>query len=307
MWGRVYSDGRVTGKEATAGKRAERELYCQAMAHHMTDDDLREHWNEFAHLFADEIAHNTVLLGRVLIAHLRLEQARSVLEIGAGPGNSARVVAEQMAAGARLTVTDLSPTMIEIARSVLAGVIEAGGIEVEVDAANCEALPYPDGSFDRVIGNLCLMLVGDSDRAIAEAHRVLQPGGIAAWSVWGRPEHSHMFTIPGRAAEIAGVELPEGRRSNFHLGDRDHLRQRVERHGFCQTIAWYQAMIPDVHDGARYADLTLRMPRWRSILDGQPAERVAELRRQLAIGADELLARGEPIGLDALVVVARKS
>ena len=272
----------------------------------MTDDDLRRYWNDYAHLFADEIAQNTVLLGRVLISHLRLDQARAILEVGAGPGNSARVVAEQMPSDARLVVTDLSPAMLEFARDSLARVVQSRSIAVEVETANCEELPYPDGSFDRILGNLCLMLVDDPDRALAEAHRVLEPGGIAAWSVWGRPEHSHMFTIPGRAAKIAGIALPEGRRSNFHLGDRDSLRQRIESHGFGPTIAWYQAMIPDVRDGARYADLTLRTPRWRGILAGQPEDQVAEFRRQLAISADELLARGQGIGLDALIVIAHK-
>lgn len=65
-------------------------------------------------------------------------------------------------------------------------------------------------------------------------------------------------------------------------------------------------MIPDTRDGNSFADSTLRMPRWRKNLDGQPADRVAALRRELSSLVDDLLARGEPVGMEALIIVAQK-
>ena len=259
-------------------------------------DELRAHWDAFAPLFQAEHERATTLLVRAACEHLRLGQARAVLEVGAGPGAGALVLLEHLPDSARLVVTDISARMIHLARARLPA-------RVEVLEANAEELPFAAASFDRLLASLSLMLVLDPDRALAEARRVLRPGGRAAWSVWGRPEHSPMFTLPVLAAQRVGLELPASR-SNFHLGDRDSLRRRVLAHGFDRVLAWYQTMVPDTRDGDGFAEHTLRMPRWQKNLAGLPAERVEALRRELAALADERLAHGEPLGMEALMIVA---
>ena len=265
-------------------------------------DELRSHWDEFAPLYAAGLERTTTLLVRAACEHLRLAEAGAVLEVGAGPGAGALVLLEHLPPGARLVVTDIAPCMVALARARLPD-------SVEVREANAEELPFADAAFDRYLANLNLMLVLDPDRALAEAHRVLRTGGLAAWSVWGRPEHSPMFTLPVLAARRVGIELPQSR-SNFHLGgsaeDRAGLRARAQAHGFGRVLSWYQAMVPDTRDGDSFADFTLRMPRWQKNLAGQPADRVTALRRELASLVDDLLARGEPVGMEALVVVAQK-
>lgn len=274
-------------------------------------DELRSHWDEFAPLYAAELERSTSLLARAACEHLRLAEAGAVLEVGAGPGAGALVMLERLPPGARLVVTDIAPRMVALARARLPD-------SVEVREANAEELPFADAAFDRYLANLNLMLVLDPDRALAEAHRVLRTGGLAAWSVWGRPEHSPMFTLPVLAASRVGLALPQSR-SNFHLGgsaeaggaggadgDRAGLRARAQAHGFGRVLSWYQAMVPDTRDGDSFADFTLRMPRWRKNLAGQPADLVMAWRRELASLVDDLLARGEPVGMEALVVVAQK-
>lgn len=263
-----------------------------------TLDDLRAYWGAYASIFERALESSTVLLARALMAHLHLSEARAVLEVGSGPGAAAAVLHQELPAGARLVVTDLSPDMLARARARLPD-------PVEVSEANCEELPYGDGSFDRLLANLILMLTPDPARALAEAHRVLQPGGLAAWSVWGRQDLSHMFTIPPRAAERVGIPLPP-RRSNFYLGDREALRERVASHGFDRVLAWYQPMMPGWRDGQSFADITLATPRWQQCVADQPEAKVVALRDEIARMADERLAAGEAIGLDALIVVARR-
>lgn len=262
-------------------------------------DELRAHWDAFASLFEARFERATVHLVRTLCTHLRVAEAEAVLEVGAGAGGGACALSQELPAGARLVVTDIAPNMVARARARLPA-------EVEVIEANAEALPFAAGSFDRLLGNLNLMLVLDPDRALAEAHRVLRPGGLAAWSVWGRAEPSSMFLLPGMAAERAGVVLPESKRSNFHLGDREALRARLEGHGFGRVLAWYQAMTLPVRDGAEFADLMLETPRWQKNLAGQPAARLAALRTEMAALADAQLAAGKPIMLEALMVVAER-
>jgi ubiquinone/menaquinone biosynthesis C-methylase UbiE len=70
-------------------------------------------------------------------------------------------------------VTDLSPGMVEVAKRNA----EHLGFDLEGRVADAETLPYPDESFDLVIGHAVLHHIPDLDRAIAEVLRVLRPGG----------------------------------------------------------------------------------------------------------------------------------
>lgn len=266
-----------------------------------TIDDLREHWNTFAPMFASHMEPSTLLLARVLIAHLRLAEAEAILEVGSGAGGAACVLQQEKPRATRLVVTDLSPEMVALARERLPS-------EVEVREANAQELPFEDASFDRLMANLNLMLVPDPDQALREAARVLKPGGRAAWSVWGRREGSLMFTLPPRAAQAVGFALPEVTRSNFDLGDREATSKRLEAAGFTRVVAWYQPLIRDVASGTTYADLVLSTPRWKGYLESAnaPAEQVTALRDELARLAEERLAAGEGIGLETLVLVAER-
>lgn len=95
-----------------------------------------------------------------------------VLEIGAGAGSNAEVVAAQ-APSARFTVTDVDERMVTAAEQRLR---RFGNVTVR--AADVTALPFDDATFDVVTSYLMLHHVVAWEAALTEAVRTLRPGGV---------------------------------------------------------------------------------------------------------------------------------
>ena len=100
-------------------------------------------------------------------------QAR-VLEVGCGPGPVTRVLAAWPGVAEAVGV-DPSPVFIARAREKAAGVDR-----LRFEEGDGRALSFPDGSFHVVVFHTTLCHVPGSDKAVAEAFRVLRPGGLLA-------------------------------------------------------------------------------------------------------------------------------
>lgn len=100
------------------------------------------------------------------------EPRGNVLEIGAGSGAMA---ADLLARYDQfnMTVTDFDKAMVDSASARLAEF----GNRVLVRQADATALPFPDGSFDAVLSCVMLHHTIEWETALAEAVRVLRPGG----------------------------------------------------------------------------------------------------------------------------------
>lgn len=97
-------------------------------------------------------------------------QARGeVLELAVGTGRNL----PYYPADVRLTGIELSPAMLAIARRRA----RALGRAADLREGDAQALAFPDGRFDTVVCTLALCTIPDDRRAVAEAVRVLRPGG----------------------------------------------------------------------------------------------------------------------------------
>jgi ubiquinone/menaquinone biosynthesis C-methylase UbiE len=98
------------------------------------------------------------------------------LDIGCGEGHNTRLLAKR---GALMTALDAAPTFIRHAAE--AERAEPLGIRYQV--ASATALPCADASFDFATAFMSLQDVADQDAAVAEAFRVLRPGGFLQFSI----------------------------------------------------------------------------------------------------------------------------
>lgn len=98
-------------------------------------------------------------------------QARGdVLEVAIGTGRNLPYYPKDV----RLTGVELSPAMVEVAHARAREL----GIEADLRVGDAQALPFLDESFDTVVITLSLCTIPDDRKAVAEAHRVLRPGGL---------------------------------------------------------------------------------------------------------------------------------
>jgi SAM-dependent methyltransferase len=152
---------------------------------------------------------------RDLFLELVPPPGRLTLDVGCGEG---RVARDLKALGHRVVALDASPTMVAAAREA--------DPELEVHLADAAALPFPDGAADLVVAFMSLQDVNDFEAAIAEAGRVLEPGGRLCLAIV-HPLNS-AGTFEGDAVDapfvIRGSYL--GRAANDDMVEHDGLEMR---------------------------------------------------------------------------------
>jgi SAM-dependent methyltransferase len=103
-----------------------------------------------------------------------LAPGETVLDLGSGAGIDCFLASRRVGPTGRVIGVDMTVEMIERARRNA----ETGGYDnVEFRLGEIEALPVADASVDVIISNCVLNLSAAKERALAEAHRVLKPGG----------------------------------------------------------------------------------------------------------------------------------
>ncbi len=183
---------------------------------------------------------------RRLLAHAALRPGFRVLDLGCGTGTLA-LMAKQAQPGATVIALDGDSQALALARRKIA----AAGVPVALHHAFAQQLPYPDGSFDRVLSTLLLHHLSPRGKAaaLAETARVLRPGGELHMADFGRPANWLMRAGFSLVQKFEGKEYTEenalGRLPELmtHAG----LRQVRETSRFSTafgTLRLYAALAP---------------------------------------------------------------
>jgi SAM-dependent methyltransferase len=197
-----------------------------------------------------------------LFPRFGLAKGERVLELGCGTGNVWRENAERVPEGVELTLTDLSPGMLDQARARLAGLPLAFALR----QADAQAIPFPDARFDVVIANHMLYHVPDRARALCEVARVLRPGGrfLAGTNAWTHlMELRELLTRFGvETALLPGLRDPDGfdlERAAEEISEVLAVTG-VERRTSALEIRDVEPLVDYVHsmrEGARSDDVTM--------------------------------------------------
>ena len=129
-----------------------------------------------------------------LLGELQPQPGQTVLELGAGVGDSGFEAAAILGEDGRLISSDFSPDMVDVARR-RGG--QLGLRNVDYRVVDAERIELDAESVDGVLCQSSYMLMADPAAALAETRRVLRPGGRLALSVWAAPERNPWASIGG--------------------------------------------------------------------------------------------------------------
>jgi SAM-dependent methyltransferase len=237
-------------------------------------------------------------LGGILVETVDVQAGQRVLDVAAGTGSSAIPAARL---GAKVTATDLTPELLDVARTAAA----AEGLHLTFATADAEALPYADAEFDTVLSAIGVMFAPHHQQAADELARVCRPGGTIGVLSW-TPEGfiGQMFAV----LKPYAPPPPPGASPAPLWGRADHVRELFGDR--VSDLVARQQTLPVVRftDGAEFRDFfkahygpTIAV--YRFIAD-DPAK-VAGLDADLAALGDRVLYDGV-MGWEYLLVTARR-
>lgn len=164
---------------------------------------------------------------------LRAEGKALLLEIGPGPGKDSVFFREE---GLRVSCADASEEMVKLclAKGLDAKVMDFGD------------MAYPDESFDAVYGMNCLLHVPKQriPAVLSEIRRVLKPGGLFFWGVYGGEESEGIWE----------KDSYEPKRF-FSFYTDEGIREQAAAGGFAEVV-FHTVELPG--NGLHFQALTLR-------------------------------------------------
>ncbi len=198
---------------------------------------------------------------------LGLAPGERLLDLGCGFGRHAFEAARR---GADVVALDAGRDEVEGVVATFVAMVEAGELvagEVRAAAVQGDALhlPFPDGSFDRVICSEVLEHIPDDRAAMAELARVLRPGGTMAVTVprffpelvnWALSDEYHM--VPGGHVRIYRRSVIEERLRGVGLSVNGH----GFAHGLHSPYWWLKCLVGTTNEDNRFVRAYHRLLVW---------------------------------------------
>jgi SAM-dependent methyltransferase len=182
----------------------------------------RDCYSHAANDYLDHAARRTATLNAHLLDALGAEPGLRWLDVACGPGLLSAAAA---ARGCKVTGLDYAEPMVELAREAFPA--------ISFDVGDAEALPFESEQFDAVSCNFGILHFPHPEQAIAEAARVLVPGGKYAFTCWAPPPRNPFMALIFSAVQEHGtldLPVPPGP-PLFRFGDPDECARAVSEAG----------------------------------------------------------------------------
>lgn len=188
------------------------------------------------------------------------------LEIAAGTGRVTRHIRKRISPSAKLIASDIDKDMLNVAKKKLSD------LEIDWQVIDAQKLPFSDNGVDLIVCCFAYMFVPDKQKAFAEAHRVLRPGGMFLFTTWDTLEsNAASYTYLDAAKKYLDGVLPASTNVATSMSDEASIRPFLEQAGFskisiekvhnesiCRTAK--DAAIGFVHSGPVVDEIKKRNP-----------------------------------------------
>jgi ubiquinone/menaquinone biosynthesis C-methylase UbiE len=234
-------------------------------------DELADRYEEVFPYVAD--------VGKLLVDHASPPPGARVLDVGAGRGAVARAA---LSRGCVVTAVDASMGMVERLARDFPEIVSR-----QMDAG---ALAFPSSSFDLVAAGFVVQVLPDPDVALAEAHRVLVPGGTIALSL-EKQSVGRLRWLYELAAEFFGTPVPSDDDSENGAMSSTTLDSLLTAAGFTNlTVAPVAMPIPLADPSALWDWLTPRG--LTDAVRSLPDDRAEAFRERFLTSAETMQADG---------------
>ena len=163
-------------------------------------EEIKRHemqvYDAVAEAFGSTWARYTSRFAADMIDLMFPQKGEAALDIAGGTGAAGLRLAERIGKDGSVIITDISPGMLWQAQKEAAA---RGLTNVSTRAMDAEKLEFPDSTFDLVTCSFGVMFFPGLRSALAEARRVLKPGGRIGFTVWSDPSRVPFITLPATA------------------------------------------------------------------------------------------------------------
>jgi len=153
------------------------------------------------------------------------------VEVSCGRGGVTRKSVIHLNTGGKVIADDLNADMLTVAKT------KVNDERINWQVADAQQLHFSDNSFDHLVCQFGVMFFPDKPKAMAEAYRVLQPGGRYLFNVWDSLENNPRSAIIKDVMEnIMGDEAPDFlRKGPYSWYDTNEISSLLKLTGFTEV------------------------------------------------------------------------